>query len=116
MLDRPIFLVGCSKSGTSILGLIFSYHPKVGPKNRSQGDYRSLAEFSCALLEDRVQDRVAHQMEEKAVWDITATKEMVPSHKSITETEEKLSSIASKFGGEADGWGCFRVVDEDSDS
>jgi hypothetical protein len=30
--DRPIFLVGCGKSGTSILGLLFFAHPDVGPK------------------------------------------------------------------------------------
>lgn len=47
--------------------------------------------------------------EEQELWDVTATKEMVPTHGDITEVEAKLSSIAEKYGGQAGGWGCFQV-------
>ena len=38
-------------------------------------------------------------------WDVTCSLEMVPTHASITETEQRLAKLAKSF----DGWGCFRV-------
>ena len=68
-LDRPVFLVGCSKSGTTVLGLLFSYHPQVGPKNAHEKEYSNLQHFLNAILDDKVFGDVAHEMEEKSLWD-----------------------------------------------
>ena len=68
-LDRPVFVVGCSKSGTTILGILLSYHPKVGPKNTHGNAYSSLQHFLNAMLVDKVFNDVAHEMEEKQLWD-----------------------------------------------
>lgn len=42
-------------------------------------------------------------------WDVTASKEMVPTCENITDTEECLDALARVHGGRADGWGFFRV-------
>lgn len=42
-------------------------------------------------------------------WDVTATRFMTPSYEEISATEVFLESVAEKFGGEIDGWGCFSV-------
>lgn len=42
-------------------------------------------------------------------WDVTATKELVPSAEDITATEEMLDALARDEGGRADGWGFFRI-------
>lgn len=38
-------------------------------------------------------------------WDVTASKEMVPSCEAITSIEMTLAGLAERMGGEADGWG-----------
>jgi hypothetical protein len=42
-------------------------------------------------------------------WDTTVTKNMLPTHESITSLEQSLSRIAQSHSGKADGWGCFIV-------
>lgn len=68
-LDRPIFLGGCAKSGTTMLGLIFLSHPQTGPKKFSdQQQLPSLHELPH-LLHEEVFNVVAHEMEKKQTWD-----------------------------------------------
>ena len=38
-------------------------------------------------------------------WDITCTREMVPSYDNITKCVEHLVELANKFDCEQDGWG-----------
>jgi hypothetical protein len=69
-LTKPIFVVGCPKSGTTLLGLLFSAHPQVGPKISLAGTYQSLQECMDAIYRDHALfDIVANEMEEKALWD-----------------------------------------------
>lgn len=42
-------------------------------------------------------------------WDVTASKEMIPTCENITDKEEHLDAMARSHGGRADGWGFFRV-------
>jgi hypothetical protein len=42
-------------------------------------------------------------------WDVTASKEMVPSAKNITAVEERLDGLAQEQGGLSDGWGFERT-------
>src|SRR5687768_4723546 len=37
-------------------------------------------------------------------WDVICSRNMVPTHASITQTESALGEIAKGFGGHADGW------------
>ena len=45
------------------------------------------------------------------VWNVTASRMMLPDHKEITDIEQLLEDAASPLGGENDGWGCFTVED-----
>ena len=40
-------------------------------------------------------------------WDVVVTKNMVPTHQSITAFEATLQIAAKEFGGRNGGWGCF---------
>ena len=40
-------------------------------------------------------------------WDVIVIQHMVPSHEGITKFEGLLQSIADRWGGQNDGWGCF---------
>lgn len=46
---------------------------------------------------------------EEYPWDVTASKDMVPTCENITDTEERLHALAQTRQGRADGWGFFRV-------
>lgn len=43
-------------------------------------------------------------------WDVTISKFMIPTHRSITDLERELELAALPFGGRNDGWGCFDRV------
>jgi hypothetical protein len=47
--------------------------------------------------------------EERNMWEATVSKNMIPTHREITELEAALDQIAQLYEGEADGWGCFIV-------
>lgn len=68
-LDRPIFLVGCSKSGTTMAGILFYAHPELGPVPPQAKSYESTSHFLNAVLVDNLFDVVAHNMEQKSIWD-----------------------------------------------
>jgi regulator of RNase E activity RraB len=56
--------------------------------------------FDAAVEEvDRDDDR----------WDVTASKEMVPSAENVTLAEERLGELARGREGRSDGWGFMRV-------
>ncbi len=49
------------------------------------------------------------EIDGEATWDVTASKEMVPTCANITDTEERLDALARLHRGHSDGWGFFRV-------
>lgn len=69
-LDRPIFLVGCAKSGTSMLGLLMLAHPELGPTFDCfpQQTFGIQARLN-SMLDDGTFGSVARAMEMKDVWD-----------------------------------------------
>jgi len=105
VLDRPIFLVGCAKSGTTALGLLMLAHPHLGPKIPQMNRYGSLQEFLNAALSDSVFDAAARSMEQKALWnsffpmhgvELTMGKELILfdnplSHKQQSELVSELT-------------------------
>ena len=42
-------------------------------------------------------------------WDVIVVKHMVPTHEGITDFEDLLQSVADRWRGKNDGWGCFSV-------
>jgi hypothetical protein len=40
-------------------------------------------------------------------WDVIVVQHMVPSHEGITNFESLLQSVADRWRGQNDGWGCF---------
>lgn len=68
-LEKPIFLVGCAKSGTTMLGQIFFSHPDVGPKNLCINYSDSLQGTLNGLTDLTLHGKYAIKMEEKALWD-----------------------------------------------
>jgi len=46
------------------------------------------------------------------IWDVQVSMYMVPTYAAVTEAETRLGNIASGFGGNPDGWGCFNVKRE----
>ena len=44
---------------------------------------------------------------EEDPWDVTASREVIPTCATITDTEERLGALARSHQGRADGWGFF---------
>jgi hypothetical protein len=42
-------------------------------------------------------------------WDVTASKEMVPSAETVTAAEGRLGALARANDGRSDGWGFMRI-------
>jgi hypothetical protein len=40
-------------------------------------------------------------------WDVVVVQHMVPSYDGISSFESLLQSVADRWGGHNDGWGCF---------
>lgn len=52
---------------------------------------------------------------EASEWIVTIHVHMEPEYTDIVDLEEWFISIAEKFSGEYDGWGCLSYVYEDED-
>jgi hypothetical protein len=68
-LDRPVFVVGCCKSGTTLLSSLMLQHPDLGPKHELvQGEESPQAKASRLLNDDQF-NVLAHEVEQKEIWD-----------------------------------------------
>lgn len=65
-LDRPIFLVGCARSGTTALAAPFYFHPDVGPKSGPIHD--DLPNFIEKLMDYEKHLDLARFLERKPVY------------------------------------------------
>lgn len=76
-------------------------------------DEKSATEFAEVVRSkfDTVGITFFEERKPRPVWDVTASRMMLPDHKAITEMEMFLEDAASPFGGKNDGWGCFTVED-----
>ncbi|MBE7467038.1 MAG: sulfotransferase [Planctomycetes bacterium] len=68
-LDRPIFLVGCGKSGTTLLALLIASHPHVGPKPPILDGKTNLQSAIRQLLTSEGFAQIAPLTEQKEIWD-----------------------------------------------
>jgi regulator of RNase E activity RraB len=67
------------------------------------GDWAFEQGFQVGL--DEIEDRPGEPI------DIIVTVDMAPEHQAITDLERRLAEAAERWGGRADGWGCFRIED-----
>lgn len=68
-LDRPVFVVGCCKSGTTLLSSLMLQHPDLGPKHQLVQGEESPQEKASRLLNDDQFNVLAHEVEQKEIWD-----------------------------------------------
>ena len=68
-------------------------------------DHSSAGAFSCEARLQGFVTTTEKVEQERDPWDVTASKEMVPSCSNITKAEEHLNSMAKNRGGRSDGWG-----------
>ncbi|MEL6655592.1 MAG: sulfotransferase [Bacteroidota bacterium] len=66
--DRPIFLVGCGKSGTTISGVLFYLHPDIRGGKNALSQFGGLDNIND-LVDHSVFRDFAHRMEYKEIWD-----------------------------------------------
>lgn len=64
------------------------------------------ARLGFTVQVERFDDDEAEPDQPAGAWDVTCSREMVPTHAGITSTERQLDALARSFGGRADGWGC----------
>jgi hypothetical protein len=61
--------------------------------------------FAEELVEQGFEVEIYGPEDEDDVWEVTGTRDMVPSCEAITQIEQKLEELARTLGGESDGWG-----------
>ncbi|WP_208108687.1 ribonuclease E inhibitor RraB [Cognatilysobacter terrigena] len=49
-------------------------------------------------------------VDDEGIWQVTASRHMVPRHADITKLEHELTALAESFGGYPDGWECSRAA------
>ena len=49
----------------------------------------------------------ATDTEQEFPWDVVVVQNRVPTYDGITNFENLLQSVANRWGGHNDGWGCF---------
>ena len=49
----------------------------------------------------------ARETDQDFPWDVVVVKHMAPSYDGVNGFETLLQSVANRWGGHNDGWGCF---------
>ncbi len=63
------------------------------------------ASFAISAMDAGFDTKIDEYPSNDYPWDVTVSKEMIPSAENVTEAEEKLGVLAQTFEGHADGWG-----------
>ncbi|MFC0677311.1 ribonuclease E inhibitor RraB [Lysobacter korlensis] len=56
-------------------------------------------------------DVSAPEADDEGIWEVVATRTMVPAHRAITVLEGELTALAQVHGGFPDGWACPPATD-----
>lgn len=67
ILNKPIFIVGCARSGTTALSAPVYFHPAVGPKPILI-EHMSLQQFADDLLDYDKHLEFSEKLEQKKLW------------------------------------------------
>jgi hypothetical protein len=68
-------------------------------------DLASANRFAAEAEAEGFKIAVDQSHSREGIWDVTASKVMLPSADAITEAEARLSTLAELHQGYADGWG-----------
>jgi hypothetical protein len=68
MLDRPIFVVGHARGGSTVLGAILNWHSHVGPRHDPIPRCGSVGELMGLTLRTDDHFRYSERLEQKDVW------------------------------------------------
>lgn len=68
MLDRPIFVVGHARGGSTVLGTILNWHSHVGPKYEPIPQCNSIGEMLARTLRTDDHFRYSERLEQKEIW------------------------------------------------
>jgi len=72
-------------------------------------DQASADDFASDAKQEGFSTTVEKVDREEHPWDVTASKDMVPTCENITNSEKRLHALAQAHRGRADGWGFFRI-------
>ena len=64
------------------------------------------------IVEDRDLEVCLSYYEERDMWQCVLRRYMVPTYANVRQIELDFESKAELVGGEADGWGCFAINEE----
>lgn len=67
-LDRPIFIVGHARGGSTLLGAVVNWHSYVGPKHECLKNYQNINEFLDGILKRNTHLAYSEFLEKKEVW------------------------------------------------
>ena len=67
-LDRPIFVVGHARGGSTALGAILNWHSHVGPKYDPIPRCESIGALLAAILDNDAHGGYSSQLEQKDAW------------------------------------------------
>lgn len=67
-LDRPIFLVGHARAGSTALAAILSWHAQVGPKHAYHAECSGIDEFLSRTIKVESHIRFSEKQEKKDLW------------------------------------------------
>lgn len=68
MLDRPIFVVGHARGGSTVLGTILNWHSHVGPRYEPIPRCGSIGEMLATTLRTDDHFRYSERLEQKSIW------------------------------------------------
>lgn len=110
-LDRPIFIVGHARGGTTMLAGIINWHSQVGPKHNCMSEFKSVNHFLEGILNKDIHINYSEALEQKNIWfnyfpgKDTFThmgKEMIVENITFSkqQIERLISQLTSDFNGE----------------
>ncbi|MCP3981423.1 MAG: methyltransferase domain-containing protein [bacterium] len=67
-LDRPIFIVGHARGGSTLLGAFINWHSHVGPRHEDVRSSSSVDQFVESLIDPERHGRYASVLEQKEIW------------------------------------------------
>lgn len=66
--DRPIFLIGHARAGSTLIGSILAMHPEIGPTPEAVSQCESVQELLDLTKKQELHYELAVELEQKDVW------------------------------------------------
>jgi len=66
--DRPIFIVGHARGGSTVLAAMLCWHSHIGPKPSPISEFSNVQNFIEAVLDSKRHMEFSKQLEQKPLW------------------------------------------------